>query len=107
MGRTGRKCNRLISLTFRGQEAQTFKIDNDSGLFNPDVLRQATLNQVIEDQLYPGIETEAEEQGAEPDEDDMETQLQREQLNQMKRGGFDGQRVGRSPQVQPRAAAGR
>jgi len=78
-----------------------------SGLFNPDVLRQARLNQVIEDQLYPGIETEAEEQGAEPDEDDMETQLQREQLNQMKRGGFDGQRVGRSPQVQPRAAAGR
>jgi len=35
-----------------------------SGLFNPDVLRQARLNQAIEDQLYPSIETEAEEQGA-------------------------------------------
>jgi phage-related protein (TIGR01555 family) len=52
------------------QKAQAFKIDNDSGLFNPDVLRDARFNQVVEDGLYPGIEAAADEHDLEPDEMD-------------------------------------
>jgi hypothetical protein len=50
------------------QKAQAFKIDNDSGLFNPDVLREARFNQVVEDGLYPGIEAAEEKYDLKPDD---------------------------------------
>jgi hypothetical protein len=42
----------------------------DTGLINPDVLREARANQVIEDGFYPGFEQAAAENDLEPDEDE-------------------------------------
>lgn len=50
------------------KKAQTFQIDVNSNLHNPDALRQGRQNQVIEDGLYPGFEQALDEFGAEPDE---------------------------------------
>lgn len=38
------------------KKAQTFKIDVDSGVIDPQVLRDARQNQLIEDGTYPGLE---------------------------------------------------
>jgi phage-related protein (TIGR01555 family) len=53
------------------QKAQAHKIDVDNGLINPEVLREARINQLIEDGFYPGIEQAIEEFGSEPDEEDI------------------------------------
>jgi phage-related protein (TIGR01555 family) len=54
------------------QKAQAHKIDVDNGLLNPEVLRSARENQLIEDGTYPGIEAAIDEFGSEPEEDDHE-----------------------------------
>lgn len=46
-------------------KAAVFKIDVDSGLLDPVVLREARENQLIESGLYPGLEGIIEEFGAE------------------------------------------
>jgi hypothetical protein len=52
------------------QKSQAHKIDVDNGLLNPDVLRQARENQLIEDGVYPGLEAAIDEYGSEPDDED-------------------------------------
>lgn len=47
------------------KKADTFKIDLDSGLFDPALLRKARENQLIEDGVYPGFEQIIEEFGEE------------------------------------------
>jgi uncharacterized protein len=44
-------------------KADTFKADNDAGLIPPEVLRDARINQLIEDGTYPGLEQILEEFG--------------------------------------------
>jgi phage-related protein (TIGR01555 family) len=39
------------------KKAQTHKIDVDNGLIEPEILKQARENQLIEDGTYPGLET--------------------------------------------------
>ena len=51
-------------------KAQAHKIDVDNGLINPDVLREARTNQLIEDGVYPGLEAAVDEFGKEPDDED-------------------------------------
>jgi uncharacterized protein len=63
------------------KKAQAHKIDVDTGLINPDILREVRANQVIEDGFYPGFEAAQEEHDLEPDEDEhdmleLETQKQ-------------------------------
>lgn len=62
------------------KKAQTFKIDVDAGIFEPDVLREARVNQLIECGTYPGIEAavdEAERDGGDDlDETDPNVQEQ-------------------------------
>jgi len=64
--------------------AQAHKIDVDSGLINPDALRQARINQCVELGFYPGLESAIDEFGEEPDEDDVETQLMQAQIQAIK-----------------------
>jgi len=53
------------------KKAQAFQIDAALGIINEDVLRDARLNQLIEDNTYPGIEAAIEQYGAEPDVPDV------------------------------------
>jgi len=77
------------------KKAQTFKIDNDSGLFKPDMLRTYRENQLSQDETYPGIEAAIEEHGDEPDEGD-EGPLQLAQLRACGREGLAPGPVGHS-----------
>lgn len=68
------------------KKAQAHKIDVDTGLINPDVLREARANQVIEDGFYPGFEAAKEEFELEPDEDEhdmIELEMQKQGLINM------------------------
>jgi phage-related protein (TIGR01555 family) len=44
------------------KKAQTFKIDHDAGLIDPEALRIGRQSQLIEDGVYPGLEQALEEQ---------------------------------------------
>lgn len=48
------------------QKAATTQIYVNLGILNEDALRQSVVNQLIEDQVYPGLEDAIEEFGAEP-----------------------------------------
>lgn len=50
------------------KKAVTVQADVTMGLINTDVLREARINQLIEDGFYPGIEDAIDEFGAEPEE---------------------------------------
>lgn len=50
------------------KKAQTTTAYVSMGLINTDVLRDISINQLIEDGTYPGIEDAVEEYGAEPEE---------------------------------------
>lgn len=49
-------------------KAQAFQIDVNAGLTNPEVLREARLNQLEQDDVYPGLDDAREEYGDEPEE---------------------------------------
>jgi len=50
------------------QKAQTTQIYVNLGIINEDVMREALVNQLIEDGTYPGLEGAIDEHGAEPEE---------------------------------------
>jgi phage-related protein (TIGR01555 family) len=65
------------------RKAQTHKIDVDTGLINPDILREVRANMCIEDGFYPGFEAAQEEFDLEPDEDEhdqMDLLMQKQQM---------------------------
>ena len=72
-------------------KAQAHKIDVDNGLINPEVLREARANQLIEDGFYPGIESAIDEFELEPDEEDeaahakLDLQMKQQGLTNMKK----------------------
>ena len=72
-------------------KAQAHKIDVDNGLINPEVLREARANQLIEDGFYPGIEAAIDEYELEPDEEDeaahakLDLQMKQQGLANMKK----------------------
>ena len=53
-------------------KANATKVYIDGGLLNEDALRDAVVNQLIEDGTYPGLEDAIDEYGAEPDEEDIQ-----------------------------------
>ena len=55
--------------------ADTTQVYVTTGLFNEDMLRTAALNQIQEDDLYPGIEDAIEQFGEEPDLDDIAAKM--------------------------------
>ena len=57
-------------------KADTTQVYVTTGLFNEDMLRTAALNQIQEDDLYPGIEDAIDEFGEEPDLDDIAAKMQ-------------------------------
>jgi uncharacterized protein len=75
-------------------KAQAHKIDVDAALINPDVLREARANQLIEDGFYPGIEAAIDEFELEPDEEDeaahqkLDLQMKQQTLTNMKKPQF-------------------
>lgn len=69
------------------QKAQAFQIDVNAALINPDVLRQARANQLIEDGTYPGIEAAIDEFELEPEEDDHELAMQGAELGMAEHQG--------------------
>jgi uncharacterized protein len=71
------------------QKAQAHKIDADSGLINPDVLREVRVNQCIEDGFYPGLETAMDEFDIEPDEDDHDLLALKQGAQQLQHGEVD------------------
>lgn len=75
------------------KKAQAFKIHNDSGLINEDVLRDGLYNQLVEDGVYPGLEAAEEEHGGiEPEEvDEMALQQQMTQMGQPPKPTFPRQ----------------
>jgi len=73
------------------KKAQAFKIDVDAGLINPDALRDGRVNQLVEDEVYPGLEAAIEEHGTEPEEDpfdqehaELDLSMKQQQLENMK-----------------------
>lgn len=59
--------------TITGQKATSFKTDVDAGLIPSEVLRDARINQLIEDGLYPGLEQILDDYGPlEPIDDNPE-----------------------------------
>lgn len=48
-------------------KAEAFQIDVTTGVINEDALRDARVNQLIEDGVYPGLEDAIDEHGAEPE----------------------------------------
>lgn len=59
------------------KKAQTFKIDFDSGLMDPDVLAKARQAQLVEDDFYPGLDAILEEdETADLDETDPDVASQ-------------------------------
>ena len=72
-------------------KAQAHKIDVDNGLINPEVLREARANQLIEDGFYPGIEAAIDEFELEPDEEDeaahqkLDLQMKQQTLTNLKK----------------------
>jgi uncharacterized protein len=72
-------------------KAQAFKIDVDSGLINPGVLREARSNQLLEDGVYPGLEAAIDEHGIENEDEDeaahaeLDLQMKQQQLTNMKK----------------------
>jgi phage-related protein (TIGR01555 family) len=54
--------------TTEKQRADSWKIDVDSGLFNPDLLREARSSQISESGVYPGWDDLVDEYGTEPPE---------------------------------------
>jgi hypothetical protein len=54
--------------TTEKQHADAWKIDVDSGLFNPDLLREARASQLAESGVYPGWDDLVDEFGTEPPE---------------------------------------
>lgn len=50
------------------QKAQTTQVYVNTGLINEDALREATISQLTEDGVYPGLEDALDEFGAEPEE---------------------------------------
>jgi uncharacterized protein len=83
------------------KKAQAHKIDVDTGLINPDVLREVRANQVIEDGFYPGFEAAAAENDLEPDEDEhdmLELEMQKQGLiNMSQPPALPGQKPGQKP----------
>lgn len=68
------------------RKAQTYKIDVDSGLINPDVLREVRVNQCTEDGFYPGLDQAVEEFDIKPDEDEhdmLELEMKKQGLINM------------------------
>src|SRR5262245_24082275 len=53
-------------------KAMTVKSEVEMGLINEDVLRQAHINTLINDDTYAGLEDAIDEYGAEPEEPDIE-----------------------------------
>jgi len=53
------------------QKAQATAAYSNLGLINPDALREAVVNQLIEDSVYPGLDDAIEEFGAEPEEPEV------------------------------------
>jgi hypothetical protein len=49
------------------QKAQTTQVYVSSGLINEDALREATISQLTEDGIYPGLEDAIDEFGSEPE----------------------------------------
>jgi phage-related protein (TIGR01555 family) len=72
-------------------KAQAHKIDVDNGLINPEVLREARANQLIEDGFYPGFESAMDEYDLEPDEEDeaahaeLDLKMKQQSLANMKK----------------------
>jgi uncharacterized protein len=69
------------------RKAQAHQIDANAGLINPDVLREARVNQIIEDGFYPGLEAAIDEYDVEPDEDEhdqLDLSLKKQTLANMK-----------------------
>jgi hypothetical protein len=68
------------------KKATATKADVDMGLINPDALRKARINQLIEDGTYPGIEDAIDEFGEEPEETTEEQMAQQQLLMQKSLG---------------------
>ena len=86
------------------KKAQAFKIDVDAALINPDVMREARANQLIEDSVYPGLESAIEEHDLEPDEseqDQLDLLMRKQQMvsmaNPMGQPGQPGAPAGGKP----------
>lgn len=54
------------------KKSQVMTADVTAGLINPDVLRKARLNSLVEDNFYPGLEAAIDEFGEEPEEPTQE-----------------------------------
>ena len=49
-------------------KAQAYQIDVNAGLINSDVLREARINQLDADEIYPGLQDAIDQFGSEPEE---------------------------------------
>jgi len=76
------------------QKAQATKTDVETGLINEDALRRARINQLVQDDWYPGLDDAIDEFGAEPEEPDVTVPWSR-------LAGAMAQMAGQPPASQP------
>lgn len=80
------------------QKAQAFQIDANLGLINPDALREARINQLIEDMVYPGLDDAIEEFGSEPDEPEVGPEDVQQHMNMLTKSSKELQSYGQMAQ---------
>ena len=92
------------------QKAQATQADVTMALINPDALRDARINQLIEDGQYPGLEDAIEEHGAEPEEpveptpEDMDNHISMMEKSSNKLTQLGKRAIGNSPSLQKQLA---
>lgn len=81
-------------------KAQTINLDVQMGLINPDALREARVNQLIEDGTYPGLSEAIDEHGAEPPEpEEPSPEDVQAHIGMMQKSATQLQQIGKAAQL--------
>lgn len=84
------------------QKAQSTQADVTAALINPDALRQARVNQLIEDGTYPGLQDAIDEHGLEPPEPETPSPEDvQAHIGMMQKSASQLQSIGKAAGLQP------
>lgn len=90
-------------------KSQVMTADVGAGIINPDVLRTARINQLVEDGFYPGLEDAVDEHGAEPEEPQVGPEDVANHLSMLQKSSQQLQQIGKTanPAALPKPAPGK
>jgi len=88
-------------------KSQVMTADVTAALINPDVLREARINQLVEDGFYPGIQDAVDEYGAEPQEPEVTPDDVAAHIGMLQKSSQQLQQIGKSAQPPALPAPGK